>query len=1415
MLSGFHPAVASWFEESFGEPTPPQLTGWPAIAEGKHTLIASPTGSGKTLAAFLCAIDDLVRLAVNDELTDGVQVLYLSPLKALSNDVQKNLKNPLSGIEAKLQAMGHEDLGIRTAVRTGDTPASERTKMTKKPPHIFVTTPESLYILLTSEGGRRMLKTVKTVIVDEIHALVRDKRGSHLALSLERLDALTETPCTRIGLSATQNPIEDVANFLVGCDPEADGEPYPCTIVDVGHKRALDIAIELPGSPLETVMAAEVWDEICDRLAELIDAHKTTLVFVNTRRLAERVTAMLSDRVGEDLVTSHHGSLSRKHRLAAEQKLKAGELKALVATASLELGIDIGDVDLVCQLSSPHAVATFLQRVGRSGHWHGGLPKGRLFPLSRDDLVECAALIDCVHRGEIDRLTIPEAPRDILAQQIVATTVNDDWTEEDLLARIRRAYPYRNLSQDTFIDVIRMLADGFATARGRRSAYIHHDQVNKTIRARRNARLTAITNGGAIPDNFDYEVRLEPAGLRVGTLNEDFAIESMAGDIFQLGNMSYQILRVEPGVVRVADAKGQPPSIPFWLGEAPARTDLLSQAVDRMRDACDIDDHEQAATTLVADFHLDKATAEQAAEYLVASRRALDAMPTRNTIVIERFFDEVGGMHVVVHAPFGARVNRAWGLALRKRFCKSFNVELQAAATEDAIVLSLGPMHSFPLEDVFRFLHTNSARDVLTQALLDAPMFQTRWRWNANRSLAVPRFGRGKKVPPRFQRMQADDLLALCFPDQVACAENIAGDREVPEHPLVDQTIDDCLNEAMDIVGFEALLGRLQQNELRLIAKDMTEPSPLAQEILNAKPYAFLDDAPLEERRTQAVMSRRWLDPTSAQDLGALDPEAIDAVREQAWPDPRDVDEMHDALCLIGFVNDTEVTQPAWHPWLAELAQTGRATLVATSGQHCWVPTERLPQLLSIDPAARPNPRVTVPERLNIEWDRPKAIIEVLRGRLEGLGPVTAGDLGAPLGLGLDDVNAALAALESEGFVMQGRFSKGAQTTEWSERRLLARIHRHTLDRLRSEIKPVSLAAFMRFCFEWQHVTPSTRMEGPQGLMALVEQLQGFDVAAGAWESDVLPVRMNGYDPGWLDTLCSSGQIGWARRQPSGTGDSKSSPIRTSPIALMPRQHRSVWLNADARDVAVSPDAERVLAFIQEHGASFFSDIVAGTGILKTRVETALGELVNASIVTADGYAGLRALITPEANRQRTNYGMTTAGRWTTLSLTPPEDTIEQVAWALLRRWGVIFRRLLERESDMPRWRDLLRVYRRLEARGVIRGGRFVEGPSGEQYALPDAVSALRAARRTDTQGQLVSISAADPLNLCGIVLPGPRVASATKNRILFRDGVPIAHRQAGEVNFIEQTDTPWDIERALIQRKVPVQVRSYLGADA
>ncbi len=1644
-LEIFHPAVARWFAKTFPAPTTPQEQAWPAIKEQRNALIAAPTGSGKTLAAFLAAIDDLVRLGTEGKLDDTTHVVYVSPLKALSNDIQRNLQVPLAGIQDELKAMGLPEVNIRTLVRTGDTPAAERVAMTKRPPHIVVTTPESLYILLTSEGGRRMLQTTRTLILDEIHAVVGDKRGSHLALSMERLEQLVSQHHTqpienkaanpksvirnpklvRIGLSATQRPIEEVARFLVGtanirpdCTPD-------CAIIDSGHTRHLDLAIELPESPLQAVMSGEVWDEVYDRLAQLIRQHKTTLIFVNTRRLAERVARHLGERIGDENIAAHHGSLAREQRLAAEQRLKAGELSALVATASLELGIDIGDVNLVCQLGSTRSIASFLQRVGRSNHTVAGFPKGRIFPLSRDELVECAAIIDSVRRGELDRLELPEQPLDILAQQIVAASAAEEWTEDALFQMIRRAYPYRNLDREKFDSVIRMLAEGFSTKRGRRSAYLHHDAVNHRLRGRRNARISAITSGGAIPDTADYAVVLEPSDLVIGSVNEDFAIESLQGDIFQLGNTSWRVLRVEQGKVRVEDAHGQPPSIPFWLGEAPARTHELSVSVSRLRvevanrvevntngsggsldedppaaaGSTDMAEAEVAVHTTLApggrdlteagadvsttlgpgspvgqpgwgggsgwvserglnlepaisyltdEVGISRAAAEQIVEYLAGAKAVLGVMPSQDNLVLERFFDDSGSMQLVVHAPFGSRLNRAWGLALRKRFCRKFNFELQAAATEDAIVLSLGPTHSFPLDEVFHYLNSRTVRQLLCQALLDAPMWNIRWRWNVTRALAVLRRRGGKKIPAQLQRMDADDLLTAVFPDQVACAENLGGGvREIPAHPLVDQTVKDCLEEAMDVDSLEKLLTSIERNEKNLFARDVIEASPLAQEILNARPYAYLDDAPLEERRTRAVYQRRWLDPETARDMGKLDQGAIDRVRHEAWPRVENSDELHDALVELGFITEQEGTD--WQEFFAELKNDRRAAVLqvntrtagvrgpqrgspagvldppamsarreppgdsgrsfndANAGetpalpvQKLWVAAERLPQLEAMYPSAALQPPIVAPETsAQVPWVFEDALVEVLRGRLEGLGPVTVEALVNSFGLSKNAIESGLLKLEAEGFVIRGQFTPGLTETEWSARRLLARIHSYTLNRLRQEIEPASTADFMSYLLAWQKVAPDHQMEGSESVRAIIEQLEGFEAPAASWEGELLPSRLAEYDPAWLDDLCLSGEVVWARLTPpappspsarsavSENGVERargSAPVRNTPIALLRRKNFAIWNwvfpQPSLNEVEFSTTTRAVHEYLALRGASFFTDIVEGTKLLRTQVEESLAELVANGLVISDSFAGLRALLTPSSRKtqaaskrkhRQAAYEMSSAGRWSLLnrgaatvltgsasvapargssptvkegSVPEPEST-EKIARILLKRYGVVFKRLLEREGIALPWRVLLRIYHRLEARGEIRGGRFVAGISGEQFALPDAVGMLRAIRRARTgavdfsfrspaqkeeepsltvglpssasEESLISVSAADPLNLVGIITPGGRVTAHTSNRILYRNGEPITVLEAGETRFLVELSRTmeWKAKSALMRKATPPQLRSYLRRPA
>jgi ATP-dependent helicase Lhr and Lhr-like helicase len=1410
-LDSFHPVIQTWFRERFGAPTEPQRTGWPAIAAGTDTLIAAPTGSGKTLAAFLACLDQLVRAGLDGQLADRIEVLYVSPLKALGNDIERNLRGPLAELAEVAARMDLQLPPIRTAVRSGDTPAAERAKMVRRPPHILVTTPESLYILLTAGRSRDALRQVKTVIVDEIHAVAGDKRGAHLALSLERLDWLADgRRPVRVGLSATQRPIEDIGRLLVGAR-----RPMPA-IVDAGHARDIDMAIELPDDELGAVASTEMSARVYDRIAELVAEHRTTLVFVNTRRLVERVAHALGERLGEEHVAAHHGSLSRRTRFDAEQKLKSGQVRCAVATASLELGIDVGVVDLVVQLGSPRSIATMLQRVGRSGHSLGATPKGRLFAMTRDQLVECAALVRAIRRRALDRVWIRNAPLDVLAQQIVAAVACEDWGEDDLYQAVCQATPYRNLARDRFDAIVEMLADGVAMKKGRSAAHIHRDRVNGRLRGRRGARLAAITSGGAIPDNANYTVVSYPEEVTVGTLDEDFAIESLPGDIFLLGNTSWRIRRVSSGKVIVEDAKGEPPNIPFWLGEAPARTAELCDEVSALRE--DIDERlergesaDRIAAWLSREATMAVGAAAQLVAYLEQSRAALGALPSKHTIVAERFFDEGGGMQLVIHSPLGGRINKAWGLALRKRFCKSFNFELQAAATDDGIVISLGPMHSFPLETVFEFVRPEAAREVLTQAVLQVPMFGVRWRWNATRSLAILRRAGGKKVPPFLIRLRSDDLLAAVFPDQQACQDNIVGPIEVPDHPLVEETLRDCLTEAMDLDGLTRVLEDIVRGEIRVVSRDTAEPSPLSHEILNANPYAFLDDAPLEERRTRAVTLRRSLGRELDGEIGKLDLQAIATVAAEARPVVRNADELHDALLSLVVLWPV----PDWQPWFDELVGVGRATCAVAGAYRAWIAAERVPLVTAALAGAQLEPRLPPLPYAVQAPSADDAVRAIVQGHLECQGPSTALALAEQVGLDVAAVDRALLRLEGEGLVLRGQFRAGATALEWCDRRILARIHRLTLGRLRKEIEPVTPADLMRFLFRWQHVHDGCRLHGAAGTAAVIEQLQGFEAAAAAWERDILPSRIERYQPPWLDALCWSGEVLWGRlsprRPPRKPGKrAGGAPSRSAPIAVVLRADLP-WLTrgpalgrgATGNGGGPAPDGEEslsaaardVLGHLRSRGASFATEIVGGLRRLPSEIEDALWELVAAGLATADGFVSERSRpkAAPRGQSRRSRPRPTPAGRWSVLSR-PDEDPtaepdeatgdIEAFARQLLARYGVVFRDLLPREPLMPPWRDVLMVLRRLEARGELRGGRFVSGFVGEQYAVPEAIAALRAVRRRPAQAppEFVRIAATDPLNLVGITSPGPRVPAVLGNAVLYRDGVPVASIEGGEL---------------------------------
>ena len=1455
-LQGFHPAVAEWFRRRYpAGPTQAQAEGWAAIASGVDTLIAAPTGSGKTLAAFLVAIDRCYRAAEAGGASAGTDVVYVSPLRALTVDVSENLRKPLAEIAEVALGLGLVPPKVQVAVRNGDTPASERSAMLRNRPEIVVTTPESLYLLLTSARGREMLATVRTVIVDEIHALARDKRGSHLALSLERLDRLVASKKrpVRIGLSATQRPIATIARLLVGAGEGRNlpgGEPF-CRVVDVGHQRHLDVAIELPDDELGAVSTLEQMASVLERIATHIEQRRTTLVFVNTRRMAERVAHQLAERLGEDSVQAHHGSLSMDRRLRVEARLRAGQLRAVVATASLELGIDVGPVELVCQLGSPRSIATFLQRVGRAQHHVGGVPVGRLYPLTRDELVECTALLASVRAGDLDAVVPPVAPLDVLAQQLVAECAAcepEGCTEEELLALARHSAPYRGLSRDDFEAVVELVSEGVLTGRGRRGAHLHRDRVNGILRPRRGARLTAVTSGGAIPDVADFRVVLEPEDTLVGSVNEDWAIESMAGDVFLLGSASWRIRRVEPGTVRVVDAEGAPPTVPFWLGEAPARTAELSESVSDLRRAVEAAHGgarvagttagtERAVETIEALAGVDRAVAEQVAAYLVAGCVELGALPTAERFVIERFFDDTGGMQLVVHSPRGARVNRALGLALRKRFCRTFDFELQAAASDDAVVLSLGPQHSFPLDEVLGFLAPATVRDTLIQAVLPTPMFASRWRWNLSRSLVSPRYRGSRRVPPAIQRMEADDLMAAIFPALAACQENVSGPIQIPDHPVVRQTLHDCCTEAMDLEGLTEVLARVRSGQVEVLCVDTVVPSVLAEEILNGRPYTFLDDAPLEERRTRAVTTRRGLS-LDTHDLSALDAEVVARIVEQARPELRNAEELHDLLCTLVLTPP----RPEWSEWMEVLTVSGRAMTVEllVAGRR-WVATEvrELATELAGGAPFAPDHRLE-PTTQVVACSRDEALVVAARGHLGTLGPVTLEELAASIGTGtVPELRSAVARLVGQGSVLACRVAADGED-RFCARHLLARIHAAMRDKSRRSVESVSPQQFMRFLLSWQHVGPGHRLLGSGGVVEVIEQLQGYEAAVDAWESALLPVRVAGYHAALLDEWCARGEIAFGRLGlratdrlggPPRRGGATPSPA--TPISLYRREDLE-WLLAATRAGAL-PDAPTVGASLEvvetlrRHGALFVTDLCQLTGRLPGEVVEALWDGMARGLLTADGFQAVRALLRGRGARGRTSSfpgqneslpGLAartrpglrrpgrsrlrvrpavSGGRWSLLgdglglASSPgggraggdegpgkdtydtdldPDELAEAVAGQLLSRWGVVFRDLLARESLAIAWRDVLWALRRLEARGVVLGGRHVAGFAGEQFALPEAVEQLRTVVKSPADGVTVQLSATDPLNLTGVILPGPRIPAQHARTITLKDGV-------------------------------------------
>jgi ATP-dependent Lhr-like helicase len=1390
-LASFHPLLQRWFSARLGEPSAPQRLGWPLIAQGKDVLVSAPTGSGKTLAAFFSCLDELLRLALRGRLPDQMQVLYVSPLKALANDVQRNLLEPLKEIMALAEAEGFSPQPIRVQVRSGDTRASERAGMVKRPPHILITTPESLFLYLTAARSRETLRTVRVVVVDEIHALARDKRGAHLTLSLERLKALTSRPPQLIGLSATQRPLETIAAFLTG------DRGKRCERVEVGHLRRWELRVEAPDQGLSSLATNEMWGQIYDRIATFARQSRSVLVFANTRRLAERVAHDLGQRLGQDQVAAHHGSMSREMRLQAEERLKRGELRVMVATSSLELGIDIGSIDLVCQLGSPRSISGALQRIGRSGHTLGGVARGVLFALTQDELVECTALVKAIRDGALDAIRPLEKPLDVLAQQIVAAVACEDWNEDELFSLCRRAYPYRHLTRGEFERVLRMLSESVATYRGFSRAPLHRDRVNHRLRARKGARLTALTNAGTIPDTFSYRVVAEPEERVVGMVDEEFATECIAGDVFLLGSTAWRIRKISQGVVRVEDARGQAPDVPFWRAEAPSRSEDLSEYVSSLRERLAGAD---AQHFLEEALGLSSSLASELVAYLRAGEAELRAIPSQRTVVAERFFDESGGTQLVIHAPFGGRMTRAWGLALRARFGDTFGVEPQAAATDDGLLISLAEGQHFPLEEIFELVTPENAEEMLIRGVMATPMLGTRFRWAATCALVLQRVSMGKHVPPYLQRMRSDDLLQALFPAYFS--GETRGGTEVPEHPLVDEALRECLHGALDLEGLKRVLEDLRSGAIRARALELPGPSAFARQFLHAQAYAFLDNAPIEERRVRAVSMRRSLRPEDAAAFGALDADAIARVVTDAQPVIRDAEELHDALRQLVLMRDAEV-QP---DLLEELARTGRAARVSLSDRARFaVAAEELVTVKAALPRA-----MLIPALEPLQGEAPSSIEEastrLVRARMEICGPVTSGELGEWIPLDPRDLDEALRQLEAEGGVVRGQFRPGAPgdgeaQPEWCDRRLLQRIHRLTVGRLRAEIQPLSAQDLMRFLFRWQHLEPGEALHGRGGLKKAVALLQGWEAPASTWEQALLRSRMKQWIPELLELACWSGELAWGRFTPR-IAEERAGP-RRGVVAPVEERVRRPWipgrnasisfalredldlllsasrLNADggAMRGALSRAASDVLAALERRGASFFLDLVSASRRLPSEVEDALWELLTRGLVTADAVENLRVLQLP-ANRRRRGAERGGPGRWSLLhpgAQRTGEEVRERLARLFLERYGIVWRDLAMREPLAPSWRELLEVYRRMEARGQIRGGRFLAGFAGEQFALPEAVEMARSVRRGKLAGTRIVVAAVDPLNLTGVVTPGPRVPAIAGHAVVYLDGIPIS----------------------------------------
>jgi ATP-dependent Lhr-like helicase len=1416
----FLPFVRRWFTATFSDATRPQREGWEAIASGRDTLIVAPTGSGKTLAAFLWALDHLHRLGMQRRLDDRVHVVYISPLRALNNDIEKNLREPLAGIRAAAAAEGLDLPEVRVAVRTGDTLAAARQAMTRRPPHVLITTPESLYILLTTQGFRPALAQARFVIVDEIHALMASKRGAHLALSLERLQALVEAGGAgvrpqRIGLSATVRPVEDALAFLTGATAR---EP---ALVDAGFSRDLDVQVVAPVDDFLTATSDTVWDAALQQIAELVQAHRTTLVFAQSRRSAERLARDLNDRLPEGQVAAHHGSLSRRARLEAETRLKAGELRALVATSSLELGIDVGAIDLVVQVQSPRNVAAALQRVGRAGHLLSRTSRGRIVVTKGEELMEAAAVVRAIRERQLDRIAMPQAPLDVLAQQIVAAVAAESLEVDVLHQRFANAAPYYGLSRETFLEVVRAVAEPLPLEVKGIAPRILWDRVNDRLHARRGSRFLALTAGGTIPDAGLYDVYVAETDLKVGTLDEEFVTESLPGDVFLLGSHAWKIAKVRADRVLVEDAQGMAPTIPFWKGEHPSRSWDLGLAVGRLRrDAADRLDAPDFAAWAARETGVDTRAARAMHAWLVKAGEVLQGVADDEGIVVESFADEMGGRHAMIHSVFGMRINGAWGMALREQIRRRFGLLVEASHVDDGILLSFAPGQTPPAPERLVTLVTPEELDALLgEALIGSPLFGTRFRHAAVRALFIPRMTRGQRTPAYLQRLKADALL-----------ESVRGQ---PDFPVVAETLRECFHDAYDVPRLKRLLERLHDGEAWTRHVDTPVPSPFVYPLLLAWDWAYLDTGHAEERRSDTVLMRKaWSvapGPLRADIIAAVEAELQRTTPERR---ARDANELAAILDDLGDLAREEiadrVVEDADGLIAALVAERRIAEIEFAGGRRTWIPATD----------------ATLYAGLATEAGLERLLLRVLRTR----GPMAVEALAGRYGLAAEDVTPALQRLVLRGVVRHGPFVAGAEGTQYVHVAVLDEVQRRQVHARRVP-RPVAMAEqFSAFLLRRHHLHPAHRLVGPPGVLAALELLQGEDFPVRVWEQDLLPARVEDYQRDWLDRLGLSGEIVWTVFEPPDRARAASDPTRgersrTGRVGAALRDNVG-WLRDGGERPELDPGTKNLLLHLQLRGASFARDLARATGLDPVRVQAALWELFRAGMATPDTFSAIVAAATlPRAGedrargrRRRPQRGqargpllhLPPVGRWSALAEDEPlapEERDEARAHLLLARYGVVARELARGD-----WATLRHVLLRMEYGGEVVRGYFVEGLSGEQYALEGALAELTApgTRRAEPH---VLVNLVDPANLWGRVWPLTRldgtrlgVARLAHAWLIVRSGRPVLlaesyGRELTPLSGFEPVDLPGTVRalQAILERPLtlrPVRRLEVLGWD-